>query len=81
MPTMPMPDDNYARRTNHDYIGSFGRIPNEPKSQMKYLPLAFVNWCKIDVFTLNVMALHHKKSNYQQQQKYKMIKNCFLLYE
>ena len=23
--------DNYARRTNHDYIGSFGRIPNEPK--------------------------------------------------
>ena len=21
--------DNYARRTNHDYIGSFGRIPNE----------------------------------------------------
>ena len=27
-----MPDDNYARRTNHDYIGSFGRIPNEPKS-------------------------------------------------
>ena len=26
-----MPDDNYARRTNHDYIGSFGRIPNEPK--------------------------------------------------
>ena len=29
---MPMPDDNYARRTNHDYIGSFGRIPNEPKS-------------------------------------------------
>ena len=32
--TMPMltPDDNYARRTNHDYIGSFGRIPNEPKS-------------------------------------------------
>ena len=33
MPTTPMlmPDDNYARRTNHDYIGSFGRIPNEPK--------------------------------------------------
>ena len=26
-----MPDDNYARWTNHDYIGSFGRIPNEPK--------------------------------------------------
>ena len=24
--------DNYARRTNHDYIGSFGRIPNEPKT-------------------------------------------------
>ena len=31
--TMPMPDDNYARWTNHDYIGSFGRIPNEPKTQ------------------------------------------------
>ena len=26
----PTPDDNYARWTNHDYIGSFGRIPNEP---------------------------------------------------
>ena len=24
--------DNYARQTNHDYIGSFGKIPNEPKS-------------------------------------------------
>ena len=24
--------DNYAQRTNHDFIGSFGRIPNEPKS-------------------------------------------------
>ena len=32
MTPMPTPDDNYARRTNHDYIGSFGRIPNEPKS-------------------------------------------------
>ena len=30
---MPTPDDNYARRTNHDYIGSFGRIPNEPKTR------------------------------------------------
>ena len=31
---------------------------------MKYLPLAFssVNWCKIDVFSLNIMALHHKMS-------------------
>ena len=28
-----MPDDNYARQTNHDYIGSFGRIPNEPKTK------------------------------------------------
>ena len=32
MPKMPMPDDNYARQTNHDYIGSFGRILNEPKT-------------------------------------------------
>ena len=32
--------------------------------RMKYPPLAFssVNWCKIGVFTLNMMALHHKKS-------------------
>ena len=30
---LPTLDDNYARRTNHDYIGSFGRIPNEPKTQ------------------------------------------------
>ena len=30
---MPMLDDNYARRINHDYIGSFGRIRNEPKSK------------------------------------------------
>ena len=35
---MPMPDtnaddtDNYAQWTNHDYIGSFGRILNEPKT-------------------------------------------------
>ena len=29
--------DNYARQTNHDYTGSFGRIPNEPKiSDQKY---------------------------------------------
>ena len=26
--------DNYARRTNHDYIGSFGRITNEPKMKL-----------------------------------------------
>ena len=32
--------------------------------QMKYLPLAFssVNWCKIDVYTSNIMVLHHKMS-------------------
>ena len=24
--------DNYAQRTNHDYIGLFGIIPNEPKT-------------------------------------------------
>ena len=34
--TTPTPDDNYARRTNHDDIGSFGRIPNEPKSEKNY---------------------------------------------
>ena len=26
--------DNYTRWTNLDYIGSFGRIPNEPKIGM-----------------------------------------------
>ena len=25
--------DNYAQWTNHDYIGLFGRIPNEPKTK------------------------------------------------
>ena len=33
--TTQMPDDNYARGTNHDYIGSFDRIPNEPKTKWK----------------------------------------------
>ena len=49
--------------------------------EVNYLPLAFssVNWCKIDVFTLNIIPLHHKVSNYQQQQKYKMIKKNFWL--
>ena len=27
-------NDNYARRTNHDYTGSFGIIPNEPKCHL-----------------------------------------------
>ena len=27
---------NYAWRTNHDYIGSFGRIPNEPKTKIDF---------------------------------------------
>ena len=31
--TTPTPDVNYARWTNHDYIGLFGRIPNEPKTE------------------------------------------------
>ena len=36
-PTL-MPDNNFARWTNHDYIGSFGRIPNEPiKPQHQFL--------------------------------------------
>ena len=29
--------NNYAQRTNHDYIGSFGKIPNEPKSYIGWL--------------------------------------------
>ena len=32
--------DNNEQRTNHDYIGSFGRIPNEPKTDINiYLPI------------------------------------------
>ena len=31
--TPPTLDDNYAQRTNHDYIGSFGRIANDPKAK------------------------------------------------
>ena len=27
-------DDNYALRTNHDYINSFDIIPNEPKTSL-----------------------------------------------
>ena len=27
--------DNYAQQTNHDYIGSFGRVPNEPKTRLQ----------------------------------------------
>ena len=36
--------------------------PLDILSRMKYLPLAFssVNWCKIDVFTSNIMVLHRK---------------------
>ena len=38
--------------------------PYDILSRMKYLPLAFssVNWCKIYVFTSNIMVLHHKIS-------------------
>ena len=33
--------DNYARQTNHDYIGSFDRIPNEPKRVKKWIPALY----------------------------------------
>ena len=38
MTPTPTPDDNYARRTN-DYIGSLGRIPNEPKREIIFLSM------------------------------------------
>ena len=34
-------NDNYAQWTNHDYIGLFGIIPNEPKNQM--LVIAYIS--------------------------------------
>ena len=39
MPMMltPMTPNNYAQQTNHDYTGSFGRIPNEPKSVVAFI--------------------------------------------
>ena len=35
--------NSYAQWTNHDYIGSFGRIPNEPKSQWA------CSWARLNV--------------------------------
>ena len=36
--------DNYARWKNHDHIGSFGRIPNEPKNEMSFLTCHYVTY-------------------------------------
>ena len=49
--------------TYRDDISDGYSIPDE-KQTVGYLPLAFsfVNWCKIDVFSLNIILLHHKKS-------------------
>ena len=33
--------DNYARWTNHDDIGWFGRIPNEPKTLFFFFMLIY----------------------------------------
>ena len=55
--------------TYRDDISDGYSIPDEKPTvgyfiPMKYLPIAFssVNWCKIYVFTLNIMVLHHKMS-------------------
>ena len=47
---------------------------------MKYPPLAFssVNWCKIGVFSLNIMVLHHKMSQ-TAKIKVKRYTNIYLL--
>ena len=34
-------------------------IPDEIPTTLAF---SHVNWCKIDVFTLNIMVLHHKMS-------------------
>ena len=43
---------------------SFSHCKFQISTGIKYRPLAFrsVDWCKINVFTLNIMVLHHKKS-------------------
>ena len=33
-----------------------------PRMKYPHLALSSVNWCKMDVFTSNIMALHHKMS-------------------
>ena len=45
--------------TYQDNISNGYSIPDE-----KHTTLAFstVNWCKIDIFTSNIMVLHHKMS-------------------
>ena len=45
--------------------------------RMKYPPVAFnsVNWYKIDVFTSNIMVLHHKMS---QTVKIKVNRQTFI---
>ena len=47
---------------------------------MKYLPLAFssVIWCKIDVFTSNIMVLNYKMSQ-TVKIKIKRYTNIYLL--
>ena len=51
--------------TYRDDISNGYSIPDEkPTIGYSMPPIAFssVNWCKIDVFTLNIIPLHHKKS-------------------
>ena len=65
MLTTPTPDDNYARRTNRDYIGSFGRIPNEPKTVL--LTFNMFKWCspisdRSQVQKEICKNIHHKSS-------------------
>ena len=54
-------DDNYEQDTNHDYIGSFGILPNEPKTEsMKTLCMGKFVFSHDKVVTLTTMhnALH-----------------------
>ena len=43
-------DDSYAQRTNHDYVGLFGIIPNEPKSLI-CLKYPVIYFCFRPIFT------------------------------
>ena len=81
--TPPMLDDNYARRTNHDYIGSFGRIPNEPKTPEDCCVALYLYKVNINVrnsihtisypLMLHLYALQFKYAMVHKDLKFKVI--------
>ena len=42
-------DNNYARRTNHDNIGSFGIISKEPKNKCSGLTFYNFSMCNVEL--------------------------------